>query len=291
MIAQPEIIVDSSCLLGESPVWDFENKRIMWLDIFKSELHQFYPGLQQHTAVELNKIPGCITLNSQGHLLAAVHDGFAFVDPDSGKLEMLAEVEGDNPDNRFNDGKCDSSGRFWAGTMSMSGKPEAGNVYALETNGEVSLKIEGVSCSNGMAWSKDNSKFYYIDTPTKQVVSYDFDLGSGNIANKQVVINFSSKDGMPDGMTIDSDGMLWIALWDGGKVVRVNPDTGLILESVSLPVSRITSCIFGGDKLQDLYITSAKTGLTEAELALQPMAGGLFVVRNSGFQGFNKNYK
>lgn len=284
---QLEYIANSICILGESPIWDAVNARILWLDILKSEVHQFYPGLKEHKTVQLNKVPGCITLNSRGELLTAVEDGFAALDFATGKLSMLAEVEKDNDDNRFNDGKCDASGRFWAGTMSKSGKPAAGSLYALETNGSVTLKIEGVSCSNGLAWSPDNSKFYYIDSPTKQIVSYDFDLDSGDICGKRVVINFSSRDGTPDGMTIDRDGMIWIALWNGWRIIRVNPVTGHMLESVSLPVSRVTSCTFGGAQLQDLYITSARIGLTGIELKKQPRAGGFFVIKNAGFQGFN----
>ncbi|MEJ7694102.1 SMP-30/gluconolactonase/LRE family protein [Daejeonella sp.] len=278
---------NSTCLLGESPIWDAINERILWLDILNREIHQFYPDFQEHKIVQLDKIPGCITLNVRGELLAAVEDGFAAVDIETGGLTMLAEVEKGNGDNRFNDGKCDARGRFWAGTMSMSGKPGLGSVYALETNGSVTLKIEGVGCSNGMAWSPDNTKFYYIDSPTKQVVSYDFDLDSGEICGKRVIISFSSGDGTPDGMTIDSEGMIWIALWDGWEIVRVNPVTGHILESVPLPVSRVTSCTFGGDQLQDLYITSARIGLTGIELKKQPFAGALFVIKNAGFQGFN----
>lgn len=289
MMKVPQLVNldNSTCLLGESPIWDAINERILWLDILKREIHQFSPSMQERKTVQLNKIPGCIALNSRGEMLAAVEDGFASVDVATGKLKMLAEVEKGNVDNRFNDGKYDASGRFWAGTMSMSGKPGAGNLYALETNGSVTLKIEGVGCSNGMAWSPDNSKFYYIDSPTKQVVSYDFDLDSGDISGKRVVINFSSADGIPDGMTIDSEGMIWIALWDGWRIIRVNPVTGHMLESVSLPVSKVTSCTFGGDQLQDLYITSARIGLTGVELKKQPLAGALFVIKNVGFQGFN----
>jgi sugar lactone lactonase YvrE len=136
-----------------------------------------------------------------------------------------------------------------------------------------------------MAWSSDYKTFYYIDTPTCEVVAYDFDLLTGNIGNKRVVIRIPPQEGFPDGMTIDNEGMLWIAHWDGWQVSRWNPNKGKKLLSIPLPVAQITSCTFGGDNLQDLYITSARVNLTEEQLKQQPLAGSLFVLRNSGFHG------
>lgn len=189
--------------------------------------------------------------------------------------------------NRFNDGKCDPAGRFWAGTMSVFDTPEAGSLYTLEPDFSVSAKIRRVGCSNGIAWSSDGNLMYYIDTLTRQVVSFDFDIISGGISNKRVIIEIPETDGYPDGMTIDSDGMLWIALWGGYRIARYNPLSGEMIHNFRLPVSQISSCTFGGENLQDLYITTAKTGLKPHEINKQPLAGRFFVIKNSGFQGLN----
>ncbi|MBB3057638.1 sugar lactone lactonase YvrE [Mucilaginibacter gotjawali] len=169
--------------------------------------------------------------------------------------------------------------------MSHTDEPEKGSFYVLDTNHSVTKKMSNVSISNGMAWSADHKIFYYIDTPTFTVVAYDFDKKTAEISNKRIIINIPKEDGSPDGMTIDSGGMLWIAHWDGWQITRWNPDTGKKLLSIPLPAARITSCAFGGDNLEDLYITSAKIGLNNDQLASQPLAGSLFVIKNIGYKG------
>ena len=148
------------------------------------------------------------------------------------------------------------------------------------------VKREGaITISNGLAWSLDHKVLYYIDTPTLEVVGYDFDMENGNITNKRTIINIPKEEGFPDGMTIDNEGMLWIAHWGGWQVTRWNPSTGKKLSAIKLPVSNVTSCIFGGESMKDLYITSARKGLSVAELEKQPLAGSLFVIKESGFTG------
>jgi sugar lactone lactonase YvrE len=212
-------------------------------------------------------------------------NGFGFVNRETGEVNMLANPESHIPGNRFNDGKCGPDGRFWAGTMSHTDEPGKGSFYAFDTDHSVSKKISNVSISNGMAWSADHKTFYYIDTPTFTVAAYDFDKNTAEIGNKRVVITIPKEDGSPDGMTIDSEGMLWIAHWDGWQITRWNPDTGKKLLSIPLPAARITSCAFGGDNLEDLYITSARAWLTNDQLAEQPLAGSLFVIKNTGYKG------
>jgi len=200
-------------------------------------------------------------------LLRPLQNGFAFIDRASGEVKMIANPENHLPCNRFNDGKCDPAGRFWAGTMSLSEEPNAGNVYVLENKLAHTKTIEDVTISNGMAWSLDHQTFYYIDTPTLEIVAYDYE------------------EGYPDGMTIDNECMFWIAHWDGWQVTRWDPNTGEKLYRIKLPVAKVTSCTFGGENLEDLYITSAKIGLTKEELEKQPLAGSLFVMRNCEFKG------
>lgn len=281
-----EVVVEHRCLLGEGPVWDELNDRIFWIDIINGEIHFFCLNSKKHKVMEVGQPIGAIALQTNGGLIAALQHGFAEVEIDEEQVRMIADPEAHLPNNRFNDGKCDPFGRFWAGTMDdIEGKEGVGSLYVLDRDFSVSLKIRDVSCSNGLAWSADDRKLYFIDTPTRQVVSYDYDIENAAVENKKVVITIPEGEGYPDGMTIDTEGMLWIAHWDGWKVSRWNPLTGELLATVLLPASRITSCTFGGKKLNDLYITSAKVGLSELELENQPLAGSLFVVKNVGVKG------
>ncbi len=232
---------------------------------------------------------GAIELRSTGGLIAAVKGGFAEVNSENRTMQFIARVEDNIPHNRFNDGKVDPAGRFWAGTMSISGTPGAGSLYTLEKDHTVSQKITGVSCSNGLAWSFDNKTLYYIDTPTRSVVSYRYDSQTGAISDKKVVNNGPKSDGYPDGMTIDTEGFLWIALWGGWKVARYDPATGKQYCQIQLPVSRVTSCTFGGDNLEDLYITTAQAGHLEANTHNEPLAGALFMISNCGYRGIKAN--
>jgi len=281
-----EVVLHHTSLLGEGPVWDPTTKSILWVDIERGEIHRFSPENKVHNTMQIGQMVGAIALRASGGLIAALQRSFATVDIDKQTLHPIIDPEIHLPDNRFNDGKCDPAGRFWAGTMDyVSGKTGAGSLYTLHTDMSVVTRIQGVSCSNGLVWSADHRVLYYIDTPTRQVVAYDYDIATGGITNKKVVITIPASDGYPDGMTIDTEGMLWVACWDGWKVSRWDPNTGKLLQDISLPASRITSCTFGGPGLKDLYITSAKTGLNAQQLKDQPLAGSLFVMKDSGFAG------
>jgi sugar lactone lactonase YvrE len=280
-----EVVLEHRCSLGEGPLWDAVKKRILWVDILEGEIHQFYPDRNEYKSFMLGSMVGSMALRSSEEIIAALKTGFTIINLETGTLRFIAHPETHLPENRFNDGKCDPAGRFWAGTMSMLNTPGAGSLYTLEADHSVVCKIKAVTCSNGLAWSNDCQTLYYIDTPTCEVVAYDYDCLTGNIDNKRSVIQIPRGEGYPDGMTIDTEGMLWVAMWDGWQVTRWNPRTGQLLKRIRLPVSNITSCTFGGDNLQDLYITSAKNGLHQDELKTQPFAGCLFVIKNSGYQG------
>lgn len=282
---QPNVVVKHSCLLGEGPVWDPKRKVICWIDILQGEIHEYSPEQKTHTTIQVHQMIGAIAICTDGNFIAALQNGFGFIDRVSGEVRMISDPEAHLPDNRFNEGKCDPEGRFWAGTMPLSEKEPAGSVYVAGKDLSVTKKIEGVTISNGMAWSRDHQTFYYIDTPTFEVVAYDYDKSTGHINNKRTIIKIPSEDGYPDGMTIDDEGMLWIGHWDGWQVARWNPVTGEKLHHITLPAANVTSCTFGGETLEDLYITTAKKGLTKDELQKQPLAGSLFVVRNCGFKG------
>ena len=280
-----EVLVAHTCLLGEGPVWNRAEQCILWLDVLRGQIHSYYPETKTHKTFNVNRMVGAVVIRRAGGLLAALQDGFALINTNYNTVIPIADPEAQLPGNRFNDGKCDPAGRFWAGTMSLTEAPNAGSLYVLEPNLSVSKKIEGTTISNGMAWSPDNSTFYYIDTPTMQVVAYDYNTATGEISNKRVAIQVADEEGYPDGMTIDTEGMLWIAHWDGWQVARWNPNTGEKLLSIPLPVARVSCCTFGGETYEDLYITTAKKELSEKELKEQPLAGALFIVRNCGFKG------
>ena len=281
----PAIVVEHKCSLGEGPVWDVKRKVICWVDILNGIIHEYSPEQNTHKRIPVHQMIGSFAVCTNGNFIAAIQNGFAFINRETGEIKMITDPEDHLPNNRFNEGKCDPAGRFWAGTMSLSEDAGAGNVYTIHNDLEAVKKIENVTISNGMAWSADHQTFYYIDTPTLEIVSYDYEKATGHISNKKMIIKIDKKDGFPDGMTIDNEGMLWIAHWDGWQVTRWNPGSGEKLFSIQLPAAKITSCTFGGDNLDDLYITSAKAGLTEDELIKQPLAGSLFVIHNCGFKG------
>jgi sugar lactone lactonase YvrE len=280
-----QVLTHHSCLLAEGPVWDAARERLLWVDILLGEIHSYYTDTREHRIFKAGQTVGSFALRASAGLVASFQNGFAHVDLETESIQWLTDPEADKPDNRFNDGKCDPAGRFWAGTMSVSGKKSAGSLYALEASGEAVLKIPGVSVSNGLAWSPGHTRFYFIDSPTNQVASYDYDIETGNLSNQKIAVTIPPEMGKPDGMTIDTEGMLWVALWNGWSVTRWNPYTGELLEQIKLPVAQVTSCTFGGKELEDLYITTAKVGLSNEELEKQPLAGSVFVVNNMRVKG------
>jgi len=280
-----ETVIPETSLLGEGPVWDFRKKIICWVDILNGQIHEYNPSDHVRKVIPVHQMIGAVAIRKNGHFIGALKNGFGFIDRDSGAVSMISNPEPDLPGNRFNDGKCGPDGRFWAGTMSHTDEPGKGSFYLLDKDLSVTKKLERVSISNGMAWSLYHSLFYYIDTPTFTVTAFDFDEVNAKIFNKRIAIRIPENEGSPDGMTIDNEGMLWIAHWDGWQITRWNPLSGEKILSIPFPVARVTSCCFGGDDFQDLYVTSAKTGLTTDQLYKQPLAGSLFIIRNIGYNG------
>jgi len=283
---KPEPVLEHQCVLGEGPLWDFENKLICWIDIVSGNIHEYSPTTNHFRSIPVHEMIGSIALNADGNFIIAIQNGFAFLNRKNGEIKKIANPEADIPGNRFNEGKCDPSGRFWAGTMSIREQRGVGSLYMLDHDLKTIKKLKGITISNGMAWSENKKIFYYIDTPTQQVIKYDYEDFSGNISNPKAIIRIEDKEGHPDGMTIDTEGMLWIAHWGGGQVTRWDPSTGKLLLRIEMPVKKITSCTFGGDLMNDLYITSANKDLNAADLQKQPLAGSLFVIRNCGYTGF-----
>lgn len=276
--------VSHTCILGEGPLWDHINQRILWVDIFANEIHSYFIETGEHKIFNTVQKPGAIALNQNGEIIAALENGFFKIVLETGSIKEIINPK-TREETRFNDGKCDPAGRFWAGTLQEPGNKPVGRLYMLMNNGTTQTMLSGLSISNGMAWAPDGNTFYFVDTATLRIAAYDFNAQTGKITNERICVQIPEKDGYPDGMTIDNEGMLWVALWDGWKIARYNPLTGKEVLSIPLPVARPTSCIFGGKDLDDIYITSATFGLDEKSLSNQPLAGKLFVIKNSGFRG------
>jgi sugar lactone lactonase YvrE len=273
-----ELVVDAKASLGEGPSWDAEKNLLYWVDIPGEKVHIYDPVNNTDRTVSTGQFVSTVVPANSGELILTMHHGFYSLDLETEELNPIVDPESHISKNRFNDGKCDAAGRFWAGTMAINESKEKGALYCLEKDFSVKKVLDQVSISNGIAWDDRNKTMYYIDTPTKKIVAFDFELDSGTINNKRIIIDFPKGKGFPDGMNIDAEGMLWIAHWDGSKVSRWNPNNGEMLDSISVPVSKVTSCAFGGKNLDELYITTARVGLSEEELSSQLHAGGLFKV-------------
>jgi sugar lactone lactonase YvrE len=279
-----ETLTNHLCILGEGPVWDAARNAIIWVDIIEGAIHQYSFANENLKTFSIGELIGCVALCKNDDLIFASRSGFGLLDRNNESKKLLHHPELHLSTNRFNDGKCDAAGRLWAGTMAIDELEGAGSVYSFDGK-NAEKKIENTTISNGIVWNADNNILYFIDTPSYEVVSYQFDLITGSISNKKVSIQIPKEDGHPDGMTIDTEGMLWIAHWDGWQITRWNPNNGEKLSHIKLPVSRVTSLTFGGPELTDLFITSARKGLTDEALKEQPLAGALFVIRNCGYQG------
>jgi sugar lactone lactonase YvrE len=280
-----EPISDHRCLLGEGPLWDAGRKTICWVDILNGLIHEYDPAKSKSKSLRVDHMVGSIAICSDGNILAALQPGFAFIDRATSAVSNISMPEGHPTTNRFNDGKCDPAGRFWAGTMALSEEAGAGSVYVFDRNSHIRQVMKGVSISNGMAWTTDGRTLYYIDTPTQRIVAFDYDLETGSIKNKRTAIDLRGERGFPDGMTIDQEDNLWVAHWDGWQVSRWNPRTGKKIGSITMPAARVTSCTFGGERLDELFITTARVGLTPEQQSLQPLAGSIFRLRNPGAVG------
>jgi sugar lactone lactonase YvrE len=276
-----ELILDAQAALGEGPIWHAPTQRLYWVNIAQGEVHVYDTRANADRTIQVGQPVGTVVPRHSGGVMLAVKAGFASLDLETEKLIVWEDPEPHLPQNRFNDGKCDPAGRFWAGTMT-DGSPTvlgAGTLYCLDAARQVTPRLGQVSISNGLAWSRDKKTMYFIDSLAYSVDAFDYDDATGEIGNRRTVITVGENGNVPDGMTMDADGMLWVAQYGGSCVRRWDPADGRLLQTIELPATQITACAFGGPDLDELYITSARTGLDEAALARQPHAGGIFKVR------------
>ena len=268
-------VADVRAILGEGPVWVEREAALYWVDIKGRKIFRLGKDGGRTEWPTPFRV-GSLAPRAGGGFIAGTDEGIAAVDLESGSFEIIANPEAHLPDNRFNDGKVDRRGRFWAGTMDDQEQQASGTLYLVEPGLEVRSVDGGYRVTNGPAFSPAGDVMYHNDSARQ--VTYAFDIDSdGNAANRRVFLRFGESDGFPDGMTVDSEGCLWIALWDGWCVRRYSAG-GDWMETVRMPVARPTSCAFGGPDLDRLYITSASIGLDETALGMQPNAGGLFMM-------------
>ena len=276
--------------LGESLYWDADGAILYWIDAWKTVVHAYDPatGDMRRTdfSAPLDGRPiGSIACRAGGGMICGARGGFYELDPESGNARRVAEVEGDRPaTNRLNDGKCDRAGRFWCASINTDHRTASAALWRLEDGRDPVLMEDGLIGGNGIAWSPDSRSMYLADTLAGKVWRYEFDLASGEIANRRLFLSIDADDGAPDGAAVDADGCYWTALFRGGAVARFDPD-GKFMRRIELPVSNPTMCAFGGPDLDILYVTSASRFLDEERLLAQPLAGHLLAVHGVGARG------
>lgn len=264
--------------LGESPQWNVEEKALYWVDIWAGTIYRFRPERGTYEIFNTGIPIGALSFRASGGLVLATRDGFAYWDSKEGKLDFIADTEAENKKSRFNDGKVDPQGRFWAGTM-IQGSPEAVNsLYRLDPDGTVHTMETGVVLSNGLGWSPDNKTMYFNDSGKNVIYAYDFDPSTGNISNRRNFVQLPRGEIIPDGLTVDSKGYIWCVLFKGFKIIRYDP-TGKIDREIRMPTRLTTSCIFGGDNMDELFITTACGEEREKHAREAPFDGDLFRIQ------------
>lgn len=283
------VAINAHADVGEAPFWDGRTYTLTWVDILAGTVHSYRPAsdgtLKTHT---IGQEVGAAVPRTAGGLVLAVRDGIVTLDPSSGILEAVAPIEADNPDNRMNDAACDPMGRLWAGTCAFDLTHANGALYRVEADGEYMTSLDHVTLSNGIAWSPHGRLMYYTDSLTQRVDVFDYDLESGSATHRRPFVEIPADAGLPDGLTVDSEGGVWVALWDGGALRRYDA-AGILDRTLELPVQKVTNCVFGGPDLETLYITTGAIGLTDADLRAQPHAGSVFSCR-PGVAGLSGNF-
>lgn len=275
---------DCRCELAEGPVW--HEGALYWVDIVRGDLYRLEEGVL--TQRRVGGLLGAAVPVGGPRWLLARDDGFSFFHWDTGETEALHDPEAHLPTNRFNDGKCDPQGRFWAGTLNLRGEHGTAALHVFDHSLVSRRMLDGVTLSNGLGWSPDGRVFYHIDTPSRRIDQFAFDGSAGTISGRRTLHAVPEGQGFPDGMTVDAHGNLWVALWGGGAVVCLEAGTGRELTRLPVPVTQPSSCTFGGEDLGTLFITSAWQDLTPEQRAREPRAGSVFQA-NPGVHGLPVN--
>lgn len=276
-----EVFYEIRATLGEGPVFDSHSNTLFWTDILEKRLYRYSFEDQQLQTIQTDRHIGAFAICDKKTLVVAADNGFSFFDLDTETFQFVTDPELELPLNRFNDGKCDAKGRFWAGTMEFTPTSPNGSLYKLDTHQNVERMASDIIIANGLAWNTDHTKMYHVDSGKNEIYEYDFNLEAGTIHNKKLLYEFEEGYGTPDGIAIDSDNCLYIALWGGSKVIHFHPATREILEEISVPAPHVTSVAFGGTDYKTLFITTARDGLSEDQLSQYPLSGSVFHINVS----------
>ena len=282
-----ECVLPWGAQLGEAPVWSREEKRLYWVDILHPAIYRLDPETGLNETCNPGKLVSAVLPASDGRLVAATQDGLELLDFTSGRMLPFANPEMELQDNRLNDAKIGPGGAIWVGSMRLDASKPTGGLFRVTANGAVARKDSGLTVSNGLAWSPDETTFYFVDTVPGYIYAYDFEPGKGILTNKRIFASISEQDGRPDGLTVDAQGGVWCAIWDGWCLHRYTPD-GRLDQVIDMPIPRPTSLTFGGDDLGTLFVTSARTRLPASTLSEAPLSGGVFSFR-PGVTGLASN--
>ncbi|MDB5842537.1 MAG: gluconolactonase [Herminiimonas sp.] len=278
MTDTPRCIWDAHAALGEGPLWSTREQALYWVDILNRRLHRYAPASEERRSWQFDQeISAAAERQDAAGLIITLRHGPAFFDPAGGGLTLLPQIEAELPGNRFNDGKCDGHGRFWAGSMDFACRAPTGSLYRIDPDLRHEKMDSGYPVTNGPTWSLDQRTMYVNDSYRRRVYAFDFDPATGSPSGKRLFLQFSAEQGAPDGMTTDAEGGLWIAHWGAGQLTR-HDAAGAVLQTIALPCSQVTSCAFGGPDFKTLYISSAADGLSAQQLEREPLAGGLFAI-------------
>jgi sugar lactone lactonase YvrE/DNA-binding IclR family transcriptional regulator len=278
------VAVRAEALLGEGPLWSPSERLLYWVDILAPAIHASDPGTGADAVTPVEEIVGAIALRRAGGLVAAARSGLRTLASGRGLGAVLASPLPEASPARLNDGKCDRTGRFWVGATALDSTPEGGALFCLDPSGDARVMLEGLHVANGMGFSPDERWFYLADSGRRRIERFAFDAASGTLSDRTRFVEFADGEGVPDGIAVDAEGFVWVALWDGWRITRHAPD-GRVERSVQLPVPRPTSCCFGGPDLGTLYVTSARVRLSAAQLADAPLSGSVFAIDTGGLRG------
>ncbi len=273
-----ECVSAVGAIVGEGPVWDHRTNLLYWVDVTAPAFHVFDPKTGKDHATQSPHLISALLPSNDGGMVALTQNGLEKYNPITNALEELYDPERHLPSNRFNDAKTDRKGRIWAGTMSLDATMPSGSLYCFDEVTSATARDGGFQVSNGLGWSPDDTKFYFVDSALGTVFSYDFDAATGEITNKQSFLVFDPQEGKPDGICVDCEGNVWVALWDGWRVACYSP-SGTLIREIDMPVPRPTSLCLGGADLKTLYITSASIRLPADVLEEAPLSGGLFSIQ------------
>ncbi len=280
------ILPSPRCLLGEGPVW--RDEALWWVDIEGRALHRHAPGSgagEVPPVATFNDTLGCVVPRRSGGWVAGVGSALAWLTP-AGRVTRTLPLPGTTAASRCNDGKADPSGRLWIGTMARDASDGSGGLYRLDTDGSIHRLLQGCGIANGLAWSRDRTRFYFADSLRRNVRVFPYDNQTGSIGEGRVLAEIPAAAGFPDGLTLDRDDHVWLALWGGHAVIQIDGRTGATLATVKLPTPHVTSCAFGGADHSTLFVTTAHNALNLAEQSAYPNAGRTFAVTLPGCAGF-----